>query len=55
MKTIFASANSTQLCLEEQSYAICESERDFMPGTTVADNIEQAIQTSRKIIILLSR
>ncbi|XP_059194512.1 toll-like receptor 18 [Centropristis striata] len=44
-------------CLENNrnSYRLCIHERDFMPGRWIIDNIIDNIESSRKVIFVLSR
>nr|UYP50760.1 Tlr14 [Monopterus albus] len=44
-------------CLENDRnpYCLCIHERDFMPGKWIIDNIIENIESSRKIILVLSR
>ncbi|XP_034729623.1 toll-like receptor 18 [Etheostoma cragini] len=44
-------------CLEsnKNSYRLCIHERDFMPGRWIIDNIIDNIESSRKVIFVLSR
>nr|XP_040022009.1 toll-like receptor 18 [Gasterosteus aculeatus aculeatus]XP_040022010.1 toll-like receptor 18 [Gasterosteus aculeatus aculeatus] len=44
-------------CLESNgnSYRLCIHERDFMPGRWIIDNIIDNIESSRKVIFVLSR
>ncbi|KAM8871106.1 toll-like receptor 18 isoform 2-T2 [Spinachia spinachia] len=44
-------------CLESNgnSYRLCIHERDFMPGKWIIDNIIDNIESSRKVIFVLSR
>ena len=41
--------------LEKSGFKICWHERDFMPGTSVAENIADAIKCSRRMILVFSR
>ena len=41
--------------LEERGFKICWHQRDFMPGTNIAENIADATENSRRMIFLLSR
>ena len=41
--------------LEECGFKICWHQRDFMPGTNIAENIADATQNSRRMIFILSR
>ena len=41
--------------LEERGFKICWHQRDFVPGTNIAENIADAIEHSRRMIIILSR
>ena len=46
---------SRKFILEEEcGLTICDHTRDFIPGKYIVNNIADAIQTSRKTIILLS-
>ena len=36
-------------------FRLCFHERDFMPGATIEENIYKAIESSRKIVVVLSR
>ncbi len=36
-------------------FAVCEHHRDFMPGSHIAVNIQNAIQKSRRIVAIISR
>nr|XP_039263565.1 slit homolog 1 protein-like [Styela clava] len=38
----------------EQNYKLCVHERDFVPGTGIADNIVECIGASKRIILILS-
>ena len=40
--------------LEERGYKICWHQRDFMPGTNIAENIADATEHSRRMIFILS-
>ncbi|XP_074509159.1 toll-like receptor 18 [Sebastes fasciatus] len=44
-------------CLENNrnSYRLCIHERDFMPGRWIIDNIIENIESSRKVVFVLSR
>ncbi|KAF3692406.1 Toll-like receptor 2 type-1 Precursor [Channa argus] len=44
-------------CLEDNQnpYRLCIHERDFMPGKWIIDNIIENIESSRKVIFILSR
>ena len=35
-------------------YKVCVHDRDFMPGTNIQDNIMEAVQSSRRMIMVLS-
>ena len=39
----------------QTSFRLCLHERDFVAGAAVADNISAAINTSRRMVLLLSR
>ena len=41
--------------LEERGFRICYHQRDFMPGTNIAENIADATVHSRRMIFILSR
>ena len=41
--------------LEERAFKICWHQRDFMPGTNIAENIADATECSRRMIMILSR
>ena len=41
--------------LEKRGFRICYHFRDFMPGTLIANNIEDATETSRRMIFIVSR
>ena len=41
--------------LEELGFRICWHQRDFMPGTNIAENIADASEHSRRMIFLISR
>ena len=41
--------------LEKRGFRICYHFRDFMPGTLIANNIEDATETSRRMIFIASR
>ena len=40
--------------LEELGFKICWHQRDFMPGTNIAENIADATQHSRRMIFIIS-
>ncbi len=39
---------------DRHGFEICDHERDFIGGRTIADNIEHAIMHSRRMIVLLT-
>ena len=41
--------------LEENGFKIFWHQRDFMPGTNIAENIADAIEHSRRMMFVLSR
>ena len=41
--------------LEKCQFKICWHRRDFMPGTQISENIEDAIVHSRRMIFVISR
>ncbi|WAR09756.1 TLR4-like protein [Mya arenaria] len=41
--------------LEENGMKLCVHQRDFLPGIPIADNIVDAIQNSRKTLVVISR
>ena len=41
--------------LEERGFKICWHQRDFMPGTNIAENIADATENSRRMIFAISR
>ena len=41
--------------LEEGGFRICWHQRDFMPGTNIAENIADATENSRRMIFVISR
>ena len=41
--------------LEELGFKICWHQRDFMPGTNIAENIADATEHSRRMIFILSK
>ena len=41
--------------LEGRGFKICWHQRDFRPGTIIAENIADATEHSRRMIIILSR
>ena len=41
--------------LEKRGFRICYHLRDFIPGTLIANNIEDATETSRRMIFIVSR
>ena len=41
--------------LEELGFKICWHQRDFMPGTNIAENIADSTEHSRRMIIIISR
>ena len=41
--------------LEELRFKICWHQRDFMPGTNIAENIADATENSRRMIFVISR
>ena len=41
--------------LEEHGFKICWHQRDFRPGTNIAQNIADATEHSRRMIFVLSR
>jgi TIR domain len=40
--------------LPEGGYCVCYHEKDFMPGSTIMDNIQKAIESSKRIVCLVS-
>ena len=40
---------------EELGFKLCIHERDFMPGTSIIGNIEEAVKHSRRTIVLISK
>ena len=57
MKSIFAVHNSeyTSFILEEEhGFELCVHSRNFLGGTAIATNIANAVQLSRRMIILLT-
>ncbi len=45
-----------QVYLEEElGFKLCIHERDFMPGTSIISNIEEAVKHSRRTIIIISK
>ena len=40
---------------EERGFTICWHQRDFMPGTNIAENIADATENSRRMIFVISR
>ena len=40
--------------MEEQGYKVCYHERDFLPGTPIFENIENAITRSKRVVCLVS-
>ena len=41
--------------LEEHEFKICWHQREFMPGTNIAENIADATECSRRMIFAISR
>ena len=41
--------------LEERGFKICWHHRDFVPGTNIAENMADATEHSRRVIIIFSR
>ena len=41
--------------LEKRGFRTCYHLRDFIPGTLIANNIEDATETSRRMIFIVSR
>ena len=41
--------------LEGHGFKTCWHQRDFMPGTNIAENIAEAIEHSRRMTFVLSR
>ena len=41
--------------LEERGFKICWHQRDFIPGTNIAENIADATENSRRMIFVISR
>ena len=41
--------------LEGHGFKICWHQRDFMPGTNIAENIADATENSRRMIFVISR
>ena len=41
--------------LEELGFKICWHHRDFVPGTSIAENIADATEHSRRMIFVISR
>ncbi len=45
-----------QVYLEEElGFKLCIHERDFMPGTSIIGNIEEAVKHSRRTIVVISK
>ncbi len=45
-----------QVYLEEElGFKLCIHERDFMPGTSIIGNIEDAVKHSRRTIVIVSK
>ena len=40
---------------EELGFSVCIHERDFMPGKCILENIQNAIEKSRRTIAVISR
>ncbi len=40
---------------EELGFSVCIHERDFMPGKRILENIQNAIEKSRRTIAVISR
>ena len=41
--------------LEEKGFKICWHQRDFRPGSSIAENIADATERSRRMIFVISR
>ncbi|WAR05191.1 TLR4-like protein [Mya arenaria] len=41
--------------LEDRGMKLCVHERDFLPGISIWDNIVDAIRTSKKTVVILSK
>ena len=45
----------TPILEEDHGFSLVLHQRDFMPGATILANIQKAVSTSRRMIMLLSR
>ena len=46
--------NENQKFLDRNRFRLCIHDRDFIPGSSIEDNIVRAIENSRKTILVLS-
>jgi TIR domain len=40
--------------LPKSGYRVCYHDKDFMPGSTITENIQQAIECSKRVVCLVS-
>ena len=40
--------------VEEHGYKVCYHERDFLPGVPIFENIEKAVNRSKRVVCLVS-
>jgi hypothetical protein len=54
-RDIITRLESEESHLPRGGYKVCFHERDFMPGSVITDNIQQAVEGSKRVVCLLTR